>query len=719
MCEHSLSLKQHTRVRKHAKSFTNIFDMFRYYPYEITAGKRKRKRLDSSRCCYTCSNRNCCQQEFVVSDKLNISNNSSHIYSVFPSTSTIFYDLDDLANRHSFHCITDLSPPRKKYVEGFNQPAHYSKKNPNFKNCSTHLQYISHDSSANRNDIEAKRVKKKNKAKSETKYMIQKFENEMKNRYNHNFDKETKKPLCYTKYTVQYSKSKQNKPNNGYSDVKRVEDSCPCPCQLFSYVCPCTENKSHLTLSKSKTFVDQITSTIRKGPKTERKAPLSKDSSSEKSPKKENIVENEQPNIYTCENGESVNINHSEKQKRSRKYNIKCPKCRQVFSVHSANSEQCPNGQSITYLSLKNDANVPMYSLKPDNDVVQANIRTCTHDPQCEMVPACQILPTAQVALAQITRNNRTLHDRHHNKPRVIRVTKACRHHPPCTVVPSCQREFVMENHCDTVPPCMHKPRCMNLPICVPIPNQYNINDAQNNNELYYTQPPYSPYIFPMQPRCEVPYTLPEHNIFNQTKDRRSSSKRSCVTDNKSCQCMHQENKPKNNTESGSDAVIYIRDVGCQFRNKSEYKKGAQNTARESTSSCDINKVKVHNYENDRINGYTNPRLLNQTSTTTSWSKYSEKELDSTYDVDWKHLKKEKRSPTLYKEIVGEQSHLINKGRKKAERKIEVIAYPLICDNNSSLPLARKSISKVRHQTRKHKHISTSFNNNCRKCSHY
>ncbi|CAH0729904.1 unnamed protein product, partial [Brenthis ino] len=479
-------------------------------------------------------------------------------------------------------------------------------------------------------------------------------------------DEHQQKCWSFAKYKTEYAypitkEKKCKKKDRG----KRIED--PCPCQLFSYACPCTDKKSLTELAKSSkalTVADQVTSTtyflrdesmhnnehkIRNVKNTfDYENKMISAHLTDLSEKCEIIIENLKPSnqtndtqykpsvvANTCtKNSTNIKSKHKKKLKR-----IICPHCKEKLDILSTTEDECSIKSKNSPLS-RNSCPESHQENESYNIIKEENTDICNHNPPCELVPVCQILPndngfvnTQYVENVTATKCNQ----------KMIRVTKACRHHPPCTVVPSCQRINVLKNNCEYIPPCLHRPRCVNLPLCVPFSKKiYNDEllqkQAFDKGRVEHTSNPHYKYIgehqhdslnnrtekqlhgtqntceyfseysprFILNPKlpCASPTLSPFHAP-TQIPCKCCRSSKSCQYDCLDCKCDTLEESACVKT------VVYVRDVGCQFKNNYLYPMNSLLYPKDSSTSLDLNKNTSRFYTNFHTlryeDKYTNP----------------------------------------------------------------------------------------------------------------
>lgn len=644
-----------------AKSFTSIYDIFGPHPFNNVLYRNPNKaKTDVSVYQATCGDtekKNSVETErsaYVTSERYHFLNKDISYNSVVRSTSTIFYDLDDIAKRQSFQCFVQVSPSKEnlykhkeKSVNGF-----VGKSNLIVQECATQMRPkgIPRDSMLI-NSNKVKHRKFPNDLVLSSEIFLRDNEYELYNK-NHCHDREItdrhQKFWSYAKYRTEYTKpipeeKKSKKKDRG----KRTED--PCPCQLFSYACPCTDKKSLTELamnSKSLTVAEQVTSTIKiisdghKLGKTNWKQHKQEavrvckvtNTSFDKNTRIETTLPKNEQNIQNIrkhkvckapENNQNDKSCNQNKGKKSRQ--IMCPNCKEKVDIFSSTEEE--EGSKLLDFKPNEVSSTAAYTYK---SAVHnpANIRKidegdcCSHEPRCELVPVCQLLPDNYNARCVKKQPLKPI-------PRTIRITKACRHHPPCTVVPSCQRTTVLKNNCEYIPPCLHRPRCVNLPLCVPISKTFNIDDLTRIDTMYDSvECPHIPKckyvpecqndsidnsvthqfnIVPqVQNACEFVNKYHFVNTENASlptayspRGKISPTSCACCRSTKSCQYNCSDCKCNILKESTSDAVIFIRDVGCQFRNKNYSPKDSLVRSKTSSVSFEYLNDKMGNYFTD------------------------------------------------------------------------------------------------------------------------
>lgn len=612
-----------------AKSYTSLYDIFGTDPFHNILYKRPRKKNIAEMTVYHAlcgdadkkSEGKNTQPHFITSETYNSLNKNASLDDLARSTSTIFYDLDYIARKQSLHYFLDLrysaqkqtiksSKSKKKDVNGF-----HGKSDMIVQECATQMHpKIVRDSA----EIQTKKIKRQfpNDLVLSSEIFLRDNDYEDPQNTKRYFDREVtsqqQKFWSYAKYRAEYrdpipeeKKSKKKEHDHERDRGKRTED--PCPCQLFSYACPCTDQKSLTELakkSKSITVTEQTSTTKleenRVKSRRDKHETLPKDhklvctSFETRTPlsKVEHVVQAVVHDIKQTSDSKFANKVKGKKEKKPRL--VICPHCKEKVEIQSSTEESLHYEQQISATAT---AYTTYDNKKPTNrtgSVSTQDDEYCAHDPPCELIPICHIVPDNfhNVKMKKIPQ-----------KPRVIRITKACRHHPPCTVVPSCQRANVLKNNCEFIPPCLHRPRCVNLPLCVPISKTFNLDDFAGNQMEPMDSSEYSQQHQckhgPLYPESMETEINPQFNIIPQIQNAcefvnryqyqinphpphtavcpatiftpyRVVSQTECSLCKltKSCQYDLTDSKTGTLKESVSDAVIFIRDVGCQFRNR-------------------------------------------------------------------------------------------------------------------------------------------------------
>lgn len=641
------------KVRKNqVKLFTSLFDIFAPKQfqdvYHLRSQENKKHQTVFKAPCDNKDSNNLNTNEnnfseetpYITSENYHSLNNKFSNKSIIRSTSTLFYDLDKLIKRHSYHCITQLNMDRTVNIsDKSNRTCFGAISETIVQKCAAQVQ-----PKLKPKDhflIDDKKVKKSRLKDPILSSEICLHDNK-DGSYNPNLKHKDRRQKfwSYAKYETEYinpipKEKKRKKKDRG----KRIED--PCPCQLFSYACPCTNKKSLTELAKNSkclTVADQITSTTKFIPEEvkENRYSKSKNSKCETHENKLMNTDNSKPTIkyemspvskeavsqiisprLVQKEEDSFITNNDSKIKRKSYKKIKkvfCPKCKEKIEILSTTEEE------VSYVKVQNSPinQETVYnenlSYKEDNDI-------CNHNPPCELIPICQILPNDNYVTSKHVANMSTV--KHNAK--MIRITKACRHHPPCTVVPSCQRINVLNNNCEFIPPCLHQPRCINLPLCVPFSKNFyydeisnkqteevditncpqykytsaydkeSINNYSNIDRQFHATKNTCEYFSDYSPRLILnPKMASVSPTFSPYMPHPMSCK--CCMANKSCQydCIDCKCAPQNDTKekSSDDSIIYIRDVGCQFRNKSFSPQDSLLYSKTSSTSFNINSIK-------------------------------------------------------------------------------------------------------------------------------
>lgn len=609
------------------------------------------------------------QTSYITSEIYHALNRNSSDKYIRRSTSSLFYDLDTIAKRHSYHFIPEHPPSDNKIInkkniknEIANRNGFVAKSEAIVQECATQIQpKLARVDSLK---ISTKKMKKRSINDSMLSSEIFLKDNDYTKRISDSFLKNNndlkQKIWSYAKYKTEYTNpiaamKKCKKKDQG----KRIEN--PCPCQLFSYACPCTDKKSLTELaknSKSLTVADQITSTTKFSQETRQQQDESHNqkyvikikksqccSYSEDKPtnitgagftnkKYETTAIYEEPLMNKKDNPKPINeyrqsyticskngIKVENKCHKKPKLVI-CPNCKEKLEIFNTDDE----GDIKLQKSPHNRLNE---SLSPADNVGYKNHNVdesdvCFHDPPCELVPVCQILPTDNVNYNMSPKCVRRVSLTKHN-PKMIKITKACRHHPPCLVVPSCQRLNVLKNNCEYVPPCLHRPRCVNVPLCVSYSKNLNYDNILNkrldhsgnmecshyppcNMKSSFQQESLSyanqtcEYFSEYSPRLVLGAEIPRKTL-SPTRSPCNEPNQlpcTCCRSNKSCQydCVDCKCVTRNGVEeyASSDDVIYIRDVGCQFKSDNFNPQDSLLHSKTSSASFDITSAKAGAY---------------------------------------------------------------------------------------------------------------------------
>lgn len=659
-----LNSSRNTNIHK-AKSHTSIYDIFSpTRQYNASCLKYKK----------TCTYHEVCDDPqrkyaevkgsiplyltpYITSEKYHSLNKRTSDKYVVRSTSTLFYDLDNLAKRHSYDCVADFGVSTHNISLGStkrsftNSSGFDAKSKAIVQECTTKT--IPKDS--------VSLINKKTKKSTPSKLLISSdlFINstdytEKGPNIQLRFNEKDQKFWSYSKYKTEYTKPISEERRNIIKNHGQNSED-PCPCQLFSYACPCTDKKSLTNLAKnnktatasnqvttsmkvaatyknktmkenSRNLVDKVTSPQVSEILPEYKVVRVSDQISPQSVYHKNMSK------HICN---EIRSNCCPKQKTHRKSRqVICPKCKERIEIMSIGGEEDNLCNSHTHQVQENSS--------PDQHSYASNISQkskfdgdmCNHEPPCELVPICQILPSEQ-AFAQSAKCFK-MESKMKNNSRTIKITKACRHHPPCTVVPSCQRIRVLNSNCEYIPPCLHRPRCVNLPLCVPFSKTIDYDELLNNpvNEEdslkchhMYSTPAYMPvyqhetvanniqhqfhatqnnreYVNNFDPTFfltpKLTRTSPTFSPNQSPTNKPSPISCTCPKSNKSCQYQCADCRCENITSPAKkspseDVIVYIRDVGCQFRNKhSSYNNILQ--SKTSSGSFEDDTAKMGNY---------------------------------------------------------------------------------------------------------------------------
>lgn len=669
------SKRKYSLLSKSVTDLYNILGPLDLSNYVNIRAKKSNKTMPTRKAMYDeYSMFNQSQQVYMTSERYhNLNTVQSSDKTIIKSTSTFFYDLDDLAKRHSFNCLTEnLTKSNCLRVMDVAVKNTFEHKNKNtiVQECATQMRHKPRDSL----EILSKKTKKKNASMPNESSGINLRDNDQDDKINSNNIPRPQKIWSYAKYNVDYTNIAESKRKHRKKDkIQRTEN--PCPCQLFSYACPCSDSKSLPQLADNeefKNYVDQKTSTVNKEDIQYKILNMEKNTNN-KNVAKENMETNVSFTDFANIKYNSSLKDVSEHEIKNNEFNVNnnstnlkkplqiiCPKCKEVVDIINIIEKQ----PSTHYVVPSPNPHVAECTYTENNrSEIRSYTNGCNHEPKCEMTPICQILPNSTF------RDNKfkneivqQVHATYKAPPRIIRLTKACRHQPPCTVTPSCQRENALKTNCEFIPPCMHRPRCINLPLCIPIPkdlcnyeqsakNKTAYSDCSNkphyklisnyhqnyrDNKLFENQNIYnnrygtdyaSQYRnTTMKQPYEEAYTTQLNNCYNRENEDPSISC-SCCIDNKSCQCSSCKIEP-----IVDESIIYIRDVGCQFRSKSESPK--QSIFNSKTSSVfDVNNLKLGNYYTDIQNlqhehKYTNP-VIDKEVSSSSTIKSSEIDDDS------------------------------------------------------------------------------------------
>ncbi|XP_075978943.1 uncharacterized protein LOC142978393 isoform X1 [Anticarsia gemmatalis] len=551
---------------------------------------------------------------------------------LIPSTSTIFYDLDDIAKRHSFHCMTDFGQSNTNLLKVMRMNVKnnaFAKSNATVQECATQLprKLVPRDSI----EINSRKVKKKASKDLSSEIFLR--DDDYLHDYDRHYYSNNLRDICqkpqkfwsYAKYRTEYTKPEDKK-------LKKKEKA-----DEKGDVKPNNNNKSKKHKRDSMEREDKPTNTS-VAQLIEVMVPRNEG---------QEMVNQQEAALADSNNGNKTNKRGFKYRAHQKARKVLCPNCREkvnvVISLSTTEEEDSLKRENSM---LNNSDEIPStvtynYSSSPTGHRSKTNDEDlCLHDPPCEMLPICQILPTDNY----YTVNQKCMKKNSIPKstPRVIRITKACRHHPPCTVVPSCQRANVLKNNCEYIPPCLHHPRCVNLPLCVPFSKSLHYEDSPTKlyDERDNSDCPHVPkckYI----PVCQhdsftnldphqinmvsqVPNTCEVFNNYNPylVNPNKNCVRNSCspcqlstipchtCQSNKSCQYSSLHSSPDSNLntitqeKTSSDDIIFIRDVGCQFRSKSYSPRNSMLQSIASSNSFDLVDVRqMSNY-------YTNVHTL-------------------------------------------------------------------------------------------------------------
>ncbi|XP_061714963.1 uncharacterized protein LOC133523419 [Cydia pomonella] len=461
--------------------------------------------------------------------------------------------------------------------------------------------------------------------------------------------------VSYQTGNVKHESHKTNKKDR----EKRLKDSCPC--DIDDLGCTCKYNDTATEAKKSKSVAKQrTTSTYREEVITnmstkntthfemeDKLTRMSGDGLGEKYTV--NLSKNDTSCILLLDAYDIAKMSHSQIS-NSRKSGVRlmkvvtnkvrvipkkvrtvrCPNCHGHVELAVSTEDEASTGvQPKT--DRKSETEFTCMAASKDRYHPKIEItKECPHG--CEMVPLCQILPKVNFDASSIKQNipKKTT-------PRFIKMTKACRHYPPCTVVPSCQRNNVIKANCESTSPCSHRPRCVNLPLCIPFCKNLQYDETtkhyvenEDKTENCYIPAfkcfPVSQYKL-LQPhiRSQKPNSFePRAYYVNQThlscQVPPLNTKQFDIA-TKSCQYDYPKHEPNDAAkEDAADAsVIYIRDVGCQFKNSSFT---PPHTSYFQTRVCYTSSASFDPGSKRLDNIYTNPKAFTcQTLTTDAKSK--------------------------------------------------------------------------------------------------
>ncbi|XP_063535662.1 uncharacterized protein LOC134745534 [Cydia strobilella] len=411
----------------------------------------------------------------------------------------------------------------------------------------------------------------------------------------------------YVSYQTEHVKFEGHKTNKKDHE-KRIKDSCHCNIDRLG--CTCKYNDTATKAKTSKSVAKQrTTSTYRKEAITnmttmnkthlemeDKLTRMSGDGLGEKYAV--NLSKNDTSCILILDAYDIAKMSHSQisnsRKSRVKLVNVVTNKVR--LNPKKVRAVRCPNCQGHIELTVSTEDEAstvqPKTDLKSESEftcmagskdryqpIIEIS-KECPHG--CEMVPLCQILPKVNFDASSIKQNipKKTT-------PRFIKMTKACKHYPPCTVVPSCQRNNVLKANCECITPCSHRPRCVNLPLCIPFCKnlQYDETTKHYIDNEEKTKKCYFPTLkcFPVsQYKLLQPHNISQKsNAFDPRAYHVNQTHLSCQVPplnakqfdfaTKSCQYDYPKHEPNDAAkEDATDAsVIYIRDVGCQFKNSS------------------------------------------------------------------------------------------------------------------------------------------------------
>ncbi|XP_053606126.1 uncharacterized protein LOC128672768 [Plodia interpunctella] len=688
------------------KSFTSIYEIFGPKSYKNRGSKCTRRTNKTNPTRHHAPGTKYRAKEFendtsestyVTCEKYHNLNKYISLTSDLQSTSTLFYDLDSIAVRHSFadlsgisyiNCHSNIDIPHNQSPNGFRAPSHAI-----VQECETNVK----PNLLPRDSLEITSTKKIEKCfpndpdlSSEIFLKDDEFNGFPVNDESDRQLNRNQKYWSYAKYRTEYTNpSRQEKKSKKKERTRQIED--PCPCQLFTYTCPCNNDKSLTGFKHVRSLTDQITSTtniFKEERKDFMKTPFTFSRKKNKGKEKNITSMDDKPTSITCvianddcfEKSEQTLVcsdkydisqtskNHTASLDKStssckKRRKLFCQNCKEkveVCSVVPSEEEESLIYEDSNYQSKDSPPGQSIYTYKTSvRKQIQEKLKvkdTCRHTPRCELVPLCQVLPTDNIFLNYKTVKKNDKNDAPKNSPRVIRVTKACRHHPPCTVAPSCQRANILKNNCEFIPPCLHRPRCVNLPLCVPISKNLNYDDLKSLDEMQNECPhtPRCKYV----PECKQFYSNQPsnqvnvarmHNTYGLLRDYQTTSypqskspivpqsfspcqihpsgyttNSNVPRSNKSCQCVIIDlplDPSMSNIQDAvsSEAVVFIRDVGCQFRNKYNSNIDSIRSVKSSTT-FDQDNIRLGNvYTNVHTlrceDKYTNPTRQTEAST--------------------------------------------------------------------------------------------------------
>ncbi|XP_061378120.1 uncharacterized protein LOC133319076 [Danaus plexippus] len=597
---------------------------------------------------------------YVTSENYHSLNKNISDKSMVRSTSTLFYDLDKIAKRHSYHSMAEglasKSIKLKRNSNKTNKTCFVAKSEAIVQECETKIQpKLRVRDSIQTNSKKSKRTSINEPMLSSEIFLNDDGVSQKCNSYAQEQDLRQQKFWSFAKYRTEFTnptseKKKARKKDRG----KRTED--PCPCQLFSYACPCSDKKSLTELAKSsktQTLAEQVTNTskpflaedqllIKNSTQYSKEYDCNEEIQTHSDIKnysnKYDIIASAGPATQMSLRRETskgtdknLDIKDNSQSKTKSKKKIKqvvCPNCNEKLDILSTTEEEILNARSSPN-ARNNGFTTPTENIIIKN-TIQNDIDSCNHDPPCELVPICQILPIDNVYVNTKYKNKYSAHK--YNQQKSIKITKGCRHHPPCTVVPSCQRVNVLNNNCEYIPQCLHRPRCVNLPICVPFSKTLNYDDlsrtAEEIDNTEYSHTPRYKYHLGYhrdslsnsvdnqfragQNTCEYVNEYTSRYLMNSDPIKTPTTfspfilpspkpclcckyDKSCQYDCLDCKCTSSF-KHRIKKSTSSDAVIYIRDVGCQFKYKYISPRNSTLHSKISSSSFDLNNTRANNY---------------------------------------------------------------------------------------------------------------------------
>lgn len=514
------------------------------------------------------------------------------------SASTIFYDLDTIAKRKSLNCISDITLTNKKVLN-----TKYHKHSPkadlktNYKVYPARTHSIG---SVSNNDkpipVYTHEIRKLFPHDSEisSNFNTKNCDRKTKHKKDRNTNDQKWKHIKYHVGSCSPVIDKRRKKNKDHACGSKKHAH-----QEYFY---CNKRSIENLNNSMKTAKDQISDvSILAQQHKIAKLKVLKHDSAESPPEKGGGTITEKSTTEDSFNSKYLTKNIMRRIKKH--CQITCPNCNKQVLVATADEDKTIDSKNTSgrYNSIELSKTLN-YRYVPYNVSDKNNNAGCGHEPQCDMIPMCQMLHSVQSPITSKGARNSGL-----RSPRVLRVTKACRHHPPCTMVPSCQRLKVLKNNCQYFPECPHRPRCMNLPLCAPISKAtleqftVSVNDT-DNGESQIGQFKYIPVneqstgsTLVYQP-CDFAYpTAPTFFVQPKMSPKSFSPYESlkpttapCPKLNQSCQydCVTSNDNTQNDfKEDNSEGVIYIRDVGCQFRNKYRKDKNKCYNSRDSKSS--------------------------------------------------------------------------------------------------------------------------------------